>query len=227
MNVTVSSCKQYKGIIFDLDGTLLDTAKGVLSSVCYTTQVMGYPPLSEKVMRTFIGPPVKRSLIAAYHLDEEEANRATEVFRNRYKDHDLLKARPYDGIMELLANLKQRGYLVGVATLKRDDYAHTLLEHFGIDRYCDAICGSDFASKMLKIDVLNNCLREMALSAGEAVLIGDTLSDGTGAALAGVDLIAVTYGFGFQSAEEWAVCHPVFTADNVEQISAYLGVGPK
>lgn len=221
------SSKRYKGVIFDLDGTLLDTAEGVLASVRYTTKTLGYPPLSDEVMRTFIGPPVKRSLIEAYHLDEEEANRATEVFRDRYKDYDLLKARPYDGIMALLGQLKHQGYLVGVATLKRDDYAHTLLKHFGIDRYCDAICGSDFASKMRKADVLNNCLQEIGLSAGEAVLIGDTSSDGTGAETAGVDFLAVTYGFGYRTAPEWSVYHPVFTAENVKQIGTFLGIEVK
>lgn len=77
-------------------------------------------------MKTFIGPPIKHSLIKVYGIDEEEANRATEIFRNRYKDYDLLKATPYDGLIELLRSLKREGYLVGVATLKREDYApHT------------------------------------------------------------------------------------------------------
>ena len=140
------SHRRYRGIIFDLDGTLLDTAKGVLESVLYTTKTMGYEPPREDMMKTFIGPPIKHSLIKVYGIDEEEANRATEIFRNRYKDYDLLKATPYDGLIELLRSLKREGYLIGVATLKREDYALTLLEHYQISNYCDCICGSDFAS---------------------------------------------------------------------------------
>lgn len=90
-----------------------------------------------------------------------------------------MKATPYDGLSELLRSLKREGYLVGVATLKREDYALTLLEHYQISNYCDCICGSDFASKMQKTDVLDKCLKGLNLSPGEAVLIGDTASDGS------------------------------------------------
>lgn len=216
--------KPYRGIIFDLDGTLLDTAEGVLSSVRYAVEVMGYEPLSDEVMRTFIGPPVKHSFIRVYGLDDAEAAKATEVFRNRYKGHDLMKAVPYAGIMELLKKLKEEGFLVGVATLKREDYAILLLEHYHISDYCDCICGSDFDSKMLKIDVLQNCLAKLELSPKETVLIGDTSSDGTGAAQAGTDFIAVTYGFGPSTEEEWSPFHPVFTAGKPEAIGAFLNL---
>lgn len=212
----------YSGIIFDLDGTLLDTAEGVLSSVRHTIKTMGYPPLSEEVMRTFIGPPVKHSLLTTYQLSEQEANAATEVFRNHYKECDLLKAIPYDGITELLQSLKRKNILVGVATLKRDDYAHTILEHFHIQEYCRAICGSDFESKLTKADVLNKCLNEMGLSKEQAALVGDTSSDGTGALEASVDFIAVTYGFGYQTEEQWSRFHPVFTAHSPADIMKFL-----
>lgn len=223
-NTTGGSAGQarYRGVIFDLDGTLMDTAEGVLASVRYTTEQMGYPPLSEAIMRTFIGPPVKHSLIRHYGLNEEEANAATEVFRNRYKDHDLLKAAPYDGMMDLLKKLKQEGYLIGVATLKREDYAITLLNHYGISDYCDCICGSDFASKMLKIDVLHKCMDQLGLPASEAVLIGDTSSDGNGAAKAKMDFIAVTYGFGPSLAADWTEFHPVFVAETPREIGDFL-----
>lgn len=221
MNNTVT---QYKGIIFDLDGTLMDTAEGVLSSVRHTINTLGYAPLSDEVLRSFIGPPVKRSLIDAYHLNEEEANHATEIFRNHYKDYDILKAVPYEGIIRLLEAIKKQGLMIGVATLKRDDYAHTLLEHYHIAEYCTAICGSDFASKMLKIDVLKQCMDELQLSKEQVVLIGDTASDGGGAEQAGTDFIAVTYGFGYRTKEEWNRFHPIFTADNPAEIQGFLGL---
>ena len=167
----------YRGIIFDLDGTLLDTSEGVLSSVRHTIKTMGYRELPEETLLTFIGPPVKRSLMEHYGLDDAEADRATAVFRDQYKNVDLLKARPYDGILPLLERLKSRGFLIGVATLKREDYALTILEHFGIAERCDLICGSDFASKMQKVDVLHKCLDGLNLSPKEALLIGDTASD--------------------------------------------------
>ena len=89
----------YRGIIFDLDGTLLDTSEGVLSSVRHTIKTMGYRELPEETLLTFIGPPVKRSLMEHYGLDDAEADRATAVFRDQYKNMDLLKARPYDCLL--------------------------------------------------------------------------------------------------------------------------------
>ena len=84
--------KTYRGVIFDLDGTLLDTSEGVFASVRHTVEALGKPALDEATLRTFIGPPVKLSLIRLYGLDEDAANHATEIFRTQYKDHDLLKA---------------------------------------------------------------------------------------------------------------------------------------
>lgn len=217
----------YRGIIFDLDGTLLDTSEGVLSSVRHTIKTMGYRELPEETLLTFIGPPVKRSLMEHYGLDDAEADRATAVFRDQYKNVDLLKARPYDGILPLLERLKSRGFLIGVATLKREDYALTILEHFGIAERCDLICGSDFASKMQKTDVLDKCLKGLNLSPAEAVLIGDTASDGSGAKCSGTDFIAVTYGFGPSDPDGWKEFEPVFIAGKPADIGMFLGLAPE
>ena len=169
--------KTYRGVIFDLDGTLLDTSEGVFASVRHTVEALGKPALDEATLRTFIGPPVKLSLIRLYGLDEDAANHATEIFRTQYKDHDLLKAEPYAGIKDLIRALRAQGCKIGVATLKREDYALTLLEHYHFTELCDSICGSDFASKMTKADVLHKCLKALELSPSEAVLISDTSSD--------------------------------------------------
>ncbi len=215
--------KHWRGVLFDLDGTLMDTAEGVLASIRYTTEALGYEPLSEEVMRTFIGPPVRSSLQRTYRLSDEEADKANEIFRNRYKDHDVLLATAYDGIVDLLKKLKEQGYLVGVATLKREDYAIKLLDHYHISDYCDAICGGDFECRFLKADVLNRCLEHLGLTREEAVLVGDTASDGNGARIVGTDFIAVTFGFGPKTAEQWAEFNPVFVADSAAEIAEYLG----
>lgn len=216
--------KIYRGVIFDLDGTLLDTSEGVFSSVRHTVASLGKPALDEATLRTFIGPPVKHSLIRLYGLDEDAANQATEIFRTRYKDHDLLKAEPYAGIRELICALRKGGFKIGVATLKREDYAKTLLEHYHFTEICDSICGSDFDSKMTKADVLNKCLDSLGLASSEAVLVGDTSSDGIGAGQAGVDFMAVTYGFGPDNEEAWKEYSPVYTAKDTHDIGKFFDV---
>lgn len=214
--------KKWRAILFDLDGTLMNTAEGILASIRYTTEVMGYKPMSDDQMRTFIGPPVRSSLKSYYQLTDEEADQANEIFRNRYKDHDLLLASPYEGIMELLKKLKEEGYLVGVATLKREDYAIRLLEHYHISDYCDTICGGDFACKFGKDDVLRLCLERLQLTADEVILIGDTASDGNGAHDMQIDFLAVTFGFGPKTVKDWERFHPVFVADSAAAIGQFL-----
>lgn len=214
--------KKWRGILFDLDGTLMNTSEGILASIRYTTESMGYDPLSDDVMRTFIGPPVRSALKRTYQLSDAEADQANEVFRNRYKDHDLLLASPYEGIMELLKQLKEEGYLVGVATLKREDYAIRLLDHYHISDYCDTICGGDFACKFGKDDVLRLCLNRLNLTSDEVVLIGDTASDGNGARDMNIDFLAVTFGFGPKTAEAWESFSPVFVADSAAAIGEFL-----
>lgn len=216
--------KIYRAVIFDLDGTLLDTSEGVFESVRHTVKSLGKPDLDEATLRTFIGPPVKLSLIRLYGLDEDAANRATEIFRTQYKDHDLLKAEPYPGIKDLIRALRANGFKIGVATLKREDYALTLLEHYHFTEICDSICGSDFDSKMTKADVLNKCLNSLKVSPSEAVLVGDTSSDGIGAEQAGVDFMAVTYGFGPDSKESWQEYKPVYVAKDTPDIGSFFSV---
>lgn len=215
----------YKGIIFDLDGTLLDTSEGVLASIRHTIKTMNYRELPLDTLLTFIGPPVKRSLIKHYGLTDQEADRATEVFRQQYKSKDLLKARPYNGILDLLKALKDEGFLIGVATLKREDYAHTILEYFGIAELCDLIYGSDFESKMTKTDVLRKCLNGLGLDPSDALLIGDTSSDGNGAREAGTDFMAVTFGFGYHTKAQWEEhFSPVWTAADTNEIAEFLQI---
>ena len=100
--------KQYKAILFDLDGTLLDTSEGVISSVQYTIDTLGYEKLDVGQMRSFIGPPVHRRLREIYGISEEESLRAMNIFRSHYGGDDLLKAHAYEGMKDLLLYLHEK-----------------------------------------------------------------------------------------------------------------------
>ena len=82
---------KYEIAVFDVDGTLLDTTEGVLASVKYTIDKMGFEPLSEDVLKTFIGPPIQDSFAKAYNLSGDILQDIATCFRNRYKDYELLK----------------------------------------------------------------------------------------------------------------------------------------
>lgn len=191
---------QYDLVIFDVDGTMLDTTEGVLASVKYTIDKFGYDMLSEEQLKSFIGPPVQESFARHYGLSGDILQELATAFRDRYKDIDLLKAVPYNGIYEAFDALRENGIKTAVATYKREDYAITLLKKFSFDRYTDIIFGGDHENKLKKSDIIEKCIATSKVTdKRRVVMIGDTLNDAVGAEKIGVDFIAVTYGFGFKS----------------------------
>lgn len=211
--------KQYKIAVFDVDGTLLDTTEGVLSAVRYTINKEGLKPLTPEVQKTFIGPPVQESFARIYGVPEEEAQRLAAVFRSRYKGEDLLKAVPYPGIYELCEKLRKKGVAIAIATYKREDYARTLLQHFGFDKYSDVIYGADHFNKLKKADIICKCMERLGVTDYScAVMIGDSDNDAIGAAGLGTDFLGVTYGFGFRTKEDVMKYPSIGAAATVSEI---------
>ena len=195
--------RHYDAAVFDLDGTLFDTSEGVVNSVRYAVKTLKLPELSEEVMRSFIGPPIQNSFARLYGFDEKEAAGAAAIFRDRYKERDLFLAKPYEGMSDTIKTLRENGVLCAVATYKRQDYTERLLEHFGFDKIFDKICGSDFEGKLTKKDIIENAAKSLGITdMNRAVMIGDTVSDISGAAAVGIPFIAVTYGFGFKEEKD-------------------------
>ena len=193
----------YKLVIFDLDGTLLDTTEGVLNAVQYTISKCGLPQLSQECLRSFIGPPIQDSFSMAYGIDDpDRLQELAGIFRSRYKEHELYKAEPYDGIYETCEQLRDFGLMLAVATYKREDYAVDIMRHFGFDKYMAAIYGADHENKLKKADIIKKCV---SLTDGRAVMVGDTVNDSIGAKKAGIDFIGVLYGFGFHDSSEPAL----------------------
>lgn len=189
-------------VIFDLDGTLMDTSEGLILSINDTINRFGLNDLSIEKKRTFIGPPIIKSFKETYNLSDEKATEISNYFRDIYKNTYLYQAKVYDGIYELLDILKKSGKKIAVATYKRDDYAKMILNHFNISKYCDFIQGADFENKLSKSDIVKICIDELKANKKSTVLIGDSMNDLIGARESNIDFIAVTYGFGKFSEKE-------------------------
>lgn len=195
--------KKFDCVVFDVDGTLLDTTEGVLSAVQYTIERFGLNPLPDSVLKTFIGPPIQDSFAKAYGLGGDILQQIATVFRNRYKDVDLLKAVPYEGIYDVFENLVQNGIRPAIATYKRQDYAETILKHFHFDRYTDILYGADHENRLKKRDIIEKSLHACSITDySRAVMIGDSSHDAAGASQIGIRFIGVTYGFEFRTASD-------------------------
>lgn len=214
--------KKYKGIIFDLDGTLLDTSEGIYNAIRYTEKKMGFDPLPDSVLHEFVGPPSLQSYLNHFPIDQETALQAVVHHRHYQSGQGAREAKAYDGMIPLLAMLKQSGYKIGVATLKRQDITETTLEAAEIIDYFDSIHGIDAAESLTKADIIRLVLRDFSLSPERAVMIGDSCYDAEGAAAVGMDFIAVDYGFGFKNIDEIKACHPVYTAFFVDDLIAFF-----
>lgn len=214
--------RKYDAVIFDLDGTLLDTSEGIIKSISHVMEKRSLPAIGEDVMRTFIGPPMQHSFARVFGMDKDEAFEAANDFRDVYKAGDLLLARPYDGIFDTIRVLGENGVKCGVATYKRQDYAEKILIHFGFDRVCDVMCGSDPEGKLTKKDIIENAAAKLSGEKSRAVMVGDSDNDAAGAKEAGIDFIGVTYGFGFASDSDIAPYPYIGCADGPSGILRYV-----
>lgn len=215
--------KIYDAVIFDVDGTLLDTTEGVLNSVKYTMNHMKLPVPNEDVLKSFIGPPIQDSFAKQYGLTGEILQKIATVFRSRYKDYELLKAKPYEGIFTVFDELRKAGIKIAIATYKREDYAQTLLKHFGFDKYTDIIHGADHYNILKKRDIIKLCLKELNITdTKRAVMIGDSENDAIGAKAIGTEFIGVTYGFDFVAYKDVAKFKAVGCAETPMDLLSML-----
>ena len=208
----------YSTVIWDIDGTLINSMEGLVSSYRYTINKLNLENKTDKELASYIGPAPQTNFITHFNMDKKSAQAAADIFRDHYKTKDLFKAEVYDGVVDILEYLKCRQILQAIATNKREDYAIDLMKHFGLDKYFDTICGADNDNRLTKTDILQSCIKNLTKEKEEVVLIGDSIHDGKAAKETGIDFIGVTYGFGFKSKDDMKEYNPVLCAESVQDI---------
>ncbi|MDD3913033.1 MAG: HAD family hydrolase [Methanocorpusculum sp.] len=190
--------KTYTNIVFDLDGTLTDPALGITNSVMYALEKYGIPVPDRSKLLKFIGPPLIESFQEFYGLSRDEAKIAVEYYREYYLAKGMFENSVFPGIEDLLISLKANGKNLMVATAKVEQFAETVLEHFGIAKYFTCIAGSDLEStKTHKDEIILSVLERCEITDLEqTVMIGDRMHDILGAKYASIDSIGVLFGYG-------------------------------
>lgn len=214
--------KEYKNIIFDLDGTLTNPYQGILNALRYALDKFGYSNLPEEVPGNFIGPPLQQCFKDNYGLNEKNTRVAVDYYREYYGEKGLYENEPYPGIQELLESLFGAGKQIFVATSKYKVFAWEIIKHFELDRYIGDLIGPEQNEDHTKAKLIQRILNNYSLDPMETVMIGDTHFDMIGAIESGIDCIAVNYGFG--KAEKLQAFKPVAMADDVEELSGILHV---
>lgn len=200
----MSGNTQIRAIIWDIDGTLLDTAEGLVAAYQYTIDKLHLLDASAEELTTYIGPTPRSVFMRYFGLGENAAQEASDIFRDRYKNHDLLKAHVYPDIIEVIKRFRTRGFKQAIATNKRQDYAEDICRHFEIDNYCFPICGTDNLSSISKAESITKCLSELYVEPSQAIMIGDAEGDKRAAEQAGTYFLGVNYGYGFRNVRGYA-----------------------
>ncbi|MBE6847341.1 MAG: HAD family hydrolase [Ruminococcus sp.] len=196
----------YQHILFDLDGTVTDSAEGILATARYTLAQFDILSPAEEQLRRFIGPPLQDSFREIFGFSEVESRRAVEIYRSRYRTDGMFRGQVYAGIPQLLEQLCAMGRTLHIATCKPEPFAVQILEHLGLARYFAYITGAALDdSRRTKGEVIGCALERIgAPPKRDVVMIGDREHDVLGAKEHHVDCIGVLYGYGTREELEQA-----------------------
>ena len=215
-----------KYILFDLDGTLTESAPGIMNSARYALNHFGIPDPGSVFLRKFVGPPLFESFTQMFGLDPEQATEAITVYREYYARQGIFENEVYAGIPEALEMLKKKGFVLAVATSKPEVYAKQILEHFDLAKYFELICGIPLEDeKMTKAQVIERTLRELGVSdKSQALMVGDRDYDVKGAHANGIECVGVLFGYGDRpELEEAGAEYIAVTPAGMGEIIASLG----
>jgi phosphoglycolate phosphatase len=190
--------KGIKNILLDLDGTLTDPKEGITKSVQYSLRRMNVEPPSEDELEWVIGPPLTFAFARLLQTeDSKQIQKAIDLYRERYEDRCAIENKPYDGIHDTLAALKNKGFNLYLATSKPWAYAGIILEYFNMREYFTHVHGSEFdGTRDYKEDLIAYIIEQHNLDNTQTLMIGDRSYDIRGAKHNKVRSIGVTYGYG-------------------------------
>lgn len=208
-------------VIFDLDGTLTDSAAGVVASFRHALATVGAETPTGDLAAQIVGPPIAQTL---YSLGlGQRADEALAAYRADYTSRGWAMNALYDGIAELLADLRTAGVRLAVATSKSEPAARRILDHFGIAAHFEVIAGAD-GNRAAKSEVLAHALSQLGPLPRAVLMVGDRIHDVEGASAHGIDTVVVEWGYGASDFAEDDAPSPAASVATVPQLREVLGV---
>ncbi|MGM9636463.1 MAG: HAD hydrolase-like protein [Eubacteriales bacterium] len=210
----------FQTLLFDLDGTVTDSAPGVTRSFAYALDAYGIHADPSELFKV-VGPPLHVSFMEFYGFSREEAFRAVDKYREYYRVKGIYECRVYDGIRELLAKLKASGRELLIASSKPEFFVKQILDNFGITENFDFVAGSLLdGSRTDKAEVVDYALSHAKGKIGGTVMIGDRCFDVEGGHAKGLPVIGVTWGYG--SRQELSDSGAEFIVDTPDELCNLL-----
>lgn len=208
-------------VIFDLDGTLVNSKPGLLNGLLYVVEQMGLELDAEEVIDQLIGPPIQQGLRDILKFTPKQIEVSSRLFRDYYSEKGMFEGELYPGMLLLLEELNEAGCRVYVATSKQKTYIDGILRHFEIDQYFDDVEAADGRELQTKAELITLLMDRNRITASEqVVMIGDTKFDLVGGRANEIATIAVGYGFGDD--DELKSLSPDYFADDVDELTEIL-----
>ena len=188
-----------KLIIIGFDGTIADTAPGILYCMNTTALSMGYTPVSHEELYGVIGVSLEQGFMKLYGMKEDEIEYAMNQYSKLYSIKGEEMILIYDGIDDSLKKLKESGFKLAIVTQKNEKFINNML---GVYNYTgdlfDTVCATNVERDMTKTDMLLKVCADLEVETSDALFVGDSYVDAEAAREAGVDFAAVLYGWGFR-----------------------------
>lgn len=211
-----------KYVLFDLDGTLTDSQEGIMNSIEYALAYFGIQVEDRDLLRPWLGPPLKDSMMKYYGFDQEKALTGIRQYREYFDKKGIFENKVYPGIEALLQNLQEQGYILMTATSKPEVAAKRILDHFNLSQYFYYVGGATLdESRVHKGDVIHYVLeRSFINDLSEVIMVGDRENDIFGARQNGLESIGVLYGYG--TLEELQTAGADYLAETAGKIADFL-----
>lgn len=205
-----------KAVIFDMDGTLLNSGVGIAESLRYAEKKLGLTPMAEDEILKYVGMPIRPMLGNMYGVAGEGIDTVLAAYREHYTAIGHKKVTAYDGVPEMLEQLKKAGLKMAIATSKREGFSRANLEDMKLIHYFDALAFAKADdSSINKVGIVKDAVELLHLKPEECIMVGDKEFDVEGARGAGTLAMGVTYGFG--SEEEIRDAKPDYTAHSPKE----------
>ncbi|ORM65253.1 haloacid dehalogenase [Pantoea rodasii] len=189
-----------RNVIFDLDGTLVDSFPGIEKSILFALKELGYEKPDNQNIKALIGPPMRvifEKLLAPF--DDARIDQAIEIYREHYRRYGVFIARCYEGIDDVLARLIESGIQLFIATSKRQHFADLMLENNGLQHFFHQVYGSTNDGRFDNKDhLVAHLVSENKLAVSECVLIGDRKDDVVAAQHNAITSIGAAWGYASQ-----------------------------
>lgn len=198
-------------VLFDFDGTLMDTSEGIFHCARQTMAELGKTVAPDVNMNLFVGPPLGDCFRITFGLEEGLIDQACQIYRRHYGTVGKYEAKFYPHVIEALNTLHDAGIPLAITTMKASFLAGEIAEHFGFKSLIDAVFGADLKGSCTKKDLVEAaCSHFGARDLSRVILVGDTMLDANGAREAGVDFLGVSFGFGeFTEEQKAGFSHPL------------------